>query len=112
MEPSNVFKIFSFSVFGPFEKVSYAFFLLNFLSKFIDMYPMANVLSLILLRSEILKIPRAKVGDQLVKKLAFLTNKCDTYINAKRLTLHLTNLLVNVALKFYIVNLASCNFDF
>ena len=62
-------------MFGTYEKVSYAFSLLNFLSKFIDMYLMDNVLSLILLGSEMLKIPRAKLGDQLVKKLAFVTNK-------------------------------------
>ena len=30
----------------------------------------------------------------------------------KKLTLHFTNPLVNVALKFYVVNLTSCNFNF
>ena len=33
-------------------------------------------LSLILLVSEILKIPRAKVEAHFLKKLAFVTNKC------------------------------------
>ena len=30
----------------------------------------------------------------------------------KRLTLHFTNLLVNVVLKFYVVTLTSCDFNF
>ena len=47
------------------------FFLLNFLSKFIDMQRMDNFLSLILLFSEMLKIPRAKVEAHFHKKLAF-----------------------------------------
>ena len=37
---------------------------------------MDTVLSLILLVSEMLKIPRAKVEAHFIKKLAFVTNKC------------------------------------
>ena len=37
---------------------------------------MDPVLFLILLVSEILKIPRTKVEDHFLKKLAFVTNKC------------------------------------
>ena len=37
---------------------------------------MDTVLSLILLVSEMLKIPRAKVEAHFLKKLAFVTNKC------------------------------------
>ena len=33
-------------------------------------------------------------------------------LTLKKLTLHFTNPLVNVALKFYVVNLTSCNFNF
>ena len=40
------------------------------------MYRMDIVLSLILLVSEMLKIPRAKVEANFLKKLAFVTNKC------------------------------------
>ena len=43
--------------------------------KFIDKYRMDTVLSLILLVSEMLKIPRAKVEAHFLKKLAFITNK-------------------------------------
>ena len=39
------------------------------------MYRIDTVLSLILLISEMLKIPRAKVEVHFLKKLAFLTNK-------------------------------------
>ena len=40
------------------------------------MYRMDTVLSLILLVSEMLKIPRAKVEAHFLKKLSFRTNKC------------------------------------
>ena len=40
------------------------------------MYHMDTVLSLILLVSEMLKIPRGKVAAHFLKKLAFATNKC------------------------------------
>ena len=40
------------------------------------MYRIDTVLSLILLVSEMLKIPRAKVEVHFLKKLAFVTNKC------------------------------------
>ena len=40
------------------------------------MYFMDAVLFLILLVSEILKIPRTKVEAHFLKKLAFVTNKC------------------------------------
>ena len=40
------------------------------------MYHMGTVLSLILLVSEMLKIPRAKVEADFLKELAFVTNKC------------------------------------
>ena len=52
------------------------FFLLNFLSKFICIYRVDNVLSLLLLVSELLKIPRDKVEAHFFKKIAFVTNKC------------------------------------
>ena len=39
------------------------------------MYRMDTVLSLILLVSEMLKIPRAKVEAHFLKELAFVTNK-------------------------------------
>ena len=53
-----------------------AFFLLNFLSKFIDMYRMDTVLSLILLVFEMLEISKTKVEAHFLKKLDFVTNKC------------------------------------
>ena len=53
-----------------------AFFLLNFLPKFIDMHCMDTVLSLILLVFEMLKIPKTKVVAHFLKKLDFVTNKC------------------------------------
>ena len=53
-----------------------SFFLLNFLSKFIDMHRMVTILSIILLVSEMLEIQRAKVEAHFLKKLAFVTNKC------------------------------------
>ena len=40
------------------------------------MYRMDTALSLILLNSEMLKIPRAKVEAHFLKKLAFVTKKC------------------------------------
>ena len=40
------------------------------------MYGMDTVLPLILLVSEMLKIPRVKVEAHFLKKLAFVTNKC------------------------------------
>ena len=46
------------------------------MSKFIDMYRMDTALSLTLLVSEMLKIPRAKVEADFLKKLAFVTNTC------------------------------------
>ena len=49
------------------------------------MYLMNTVLSLILLVSEMLKIPRAKVQAHLLQKLDFVTNKCDAFINAKKI---------------------------
>ena len=47
------------------------FFLLNFLSKFIDMYHIDSLLFLILLVSEMLKIPRTKVEAHFLKKTCF-----------------------------------------
>ena len=52
------------------------FFLLNFLSKFIDMYRMDTVLSLILLVSKMLKIPKTKFEAHFLKKSDFVTKKC------------------------------------
>ena len=43
---------------------------------FIDMYRMDTVFSLIMLVSEMLKIPSAQVKAHFLKKLAFVTNKC------------------------------------
>ena len=40
------------------------------------MYHMDTVLSLIMVVSEMLKIPRAKVEAHFLKKLVFVTNKC------------------------------------
>ena len=40
------------------------------------MYCVDAVLSLILLVSEMLEIPKAKVEAHFLKKLAFVTNKC------------------------------------
>ena len=51
------------------------FFPLNFLSKFKYMYRVDTVLSLILLVSERLKIPRTKVETNFLKKINFVTNK-------------------------------------
>ena len=56
--------------------MNYGFFLLFFLSKFVDMYRMDTVLSLILLVFEMLKIPKAKVEVHFLKKLDIVTNKC------------------------------------
>ena len=50
--------------------------MLNFMSKFIDMDQVDTVLYLILLVSEMLKIPRAKVEANFLKKLDFITSKC------------------------------------
>ena len=52
------------------------FFYENFLSKFIDTYCTDTVLSLILLVSEMLKIPRPKFEAYFLKKVAFVTNRC------------------------------------
>lgn len=49
--------------------------MLNFMSKLIDMYQMDTVWSLILLVSEMLKIPRTKVETNFLKKLDFMTSK-------------------------------------
>ena len=51
------------------------FFCYIFLSKFIDEYSMDTVWFLILLASEMRKIPRAKIEAHFIKKLAFITNK-------------------------------------
>ena len=53
-----------------------AFFLLNLLSKFIDIYHMDTALTLILLVSEILKTPKTKVEAHFLKKLDFVINIC------------------------------------
>ena len=67
---------FSFSAFGLEDKVNCDSLFLDFLSKFIDMYRMDTVISLILLLvSEMLKIPWAIVEVHFFKKLAFPTNK-------------------------------------
>ena len=49
--------------------------LLNFPSKFIDMYRMDTVFSLILLVSEMLKIPRSKGEAHFPRKIAFVIKK-------------------------------------
>ena len=49
---------------------------LTFLSKFMNMYRMDTALSLILLVSEMLQIPRVKVEAHFLKKLAFATILC------------------------------------
>ena len=57
------------------------------------MYRMDTVLSLILLVSEMLKIPRAKVEADFLKKLAFVTTKClaqDTFGKCRRTTENLS----------------------
>ena len=81
-------------MFVPQEKVNYGFFfLLNLLSKFIDMYRMDAVLSLILLVSDVLKIPKIKVEAHFLKKLNFVTNKCltrDAFEKCPRITENLS----------------------
>ena len=82
-----------------------AFFLLNFLSEFIDMYRMDTALSLILLVFEMLKIPKTKFEARFLKKLDFVTNKClaqDVFRKCPRTT---ENLLKYTALQLsqYIV---------
>ena len=52
------------------------YFLLDFQSKFTDMYRLGIKLSMTLLLSEMLKIPRAKVQVYFLKKLGFATTKC------------------------------------
>ena len=82
-----------------------AFFLLNFLSKFIDMYRMDTVLSLILLVSEMLQIPKSKVEAHFLKKLDFVTNKClalDVFGKCPRTTENLSKYTV-LQLSQYIV---------
>ena len=67
---------FLFSAFGLEDKVNCEALLLDFLSKFIDMYRMDTVISLILLLvSEMLKISWAIVEVHFFKKLAFPNNK-------------------------------------
>ena len=41
-----------------------------------------------------------------------LNNTRDAFINAKTIDVTFYKPLVNVALKFYVVNLTSCNFNF
>ena len=82
-----------------------AFFLLNFLPKFIDMYGMDTVLFFILLVFEMLKIPKINVEAHFLKKLDFVTNKClaqDAFRKCPRTT---ENLLKYTALQLskYIV---------
>ena len=82
-----------------------AFFLLNFLPKFIDMYGMDTVLFFILLVFEMLKIPKINVEVHFLKKLDFVTNKClaqDAFRKCPRTT---ENLLKHTALQLsqYIV---------
>ena len=52
------------------------FFLLDFQSKFVDMYHNDVVLSLILLVSEMSKIPKTNVEAHFLKKLDFIAIKC------------------------------------
>ena len=57
------------------------------------MYRMNTALSLILLVSEMLKIPRVKVEAHFLKKLAFVTNKCleqDAFGESPRTTKNLS----------------------
>ena len=56
----------------PKKKWTMTLFLLNFLSKYLDMYRMDTVLSLILLVSEMLKTSRSKVEAHFIKKLSFV----------------------------------------
>ena len=91
---------FSFSAVGPYERVNYDIFLLNLMLNFIDIYRIGTlhipdiyrtgtVLSLILLVSEMLKIPRANVEVHFRKKLAVVTSKClaqDTFVKGPRTT--------------------------
>ena len=91
-----------------------AFFLLNFLSKFIDMYRMDTVLSLILLVFGMLKIPKTKVEAHFLKELDFVTYKClaqDAFRKCPRITenlskytaLHLSQYIV-ICIKFLIIS--------
>ena len=77
MQTQSVFSM-SFVLCVWFLKKSelWLFFLLKFLSKFIGMYRMDTVSSLILLASEMLKTPRTKFEAHLLKKLPFSTIKC------------------------------------
>ena len=91
---------FSFSAVGPYERVNYDIFLSNLTLNFIDIYRIGTVhvpdiyrigsmLSLILLVSEMLKIPRANVEAHFRKKLAVVTSKClaqDTFVKGPRTT--------------------------
>ena len=92
-----------------------AFFLLNFLSKFIDMYCMDTVLPLIVLAFEMLKIPKTKVEARFLKKRDFVTNKClalgsfenvqgqqKTFQNTQRHSFHNTQLCAQIFLLSYI----------
>ena len=59
------------------------------------MYHMDTVLPLILLVSDMLKIPRAKVKAHFLKKLAFVTNKClaqDSFGKCPRTTENLSKI--------------------
>ena len=59
------------------------------------MYHMDTVLPLILLVSDMLKIPRAKVKAHFLKKLAFVTNKClaqDSFGKCPRTTKNLSKI--------------------
>ena len=58
-----------------------------------DMYRMNTALSLILLVSEMLEIPGAKVEVNFLNKLAFVTNKClgsDAFGNCPKTTENLS----------------------
>ena len=52
------------------------FFLLNYMSKLMNMCRMDTLLSLTLSVSEVLAIPRTYVETHFLKKLAFVNNKC------------------------------------
>ena len=67
------------------------FFSVKFLSKFMYIYHMDIVLSLILIVSQMLKLPRAKVEVHFLNKFVFVINKClaqDPFRNRKPFKIH------------------------
>ena len=72
---------------------------LSFPSKCIDMHRIDTMLSLILLVSEMLKIPRVKVDVHFLKKLAFVTNKCLAHNAFRKFPMATENLSKYIAVR-------------